>query len=74
MQTKEEIKAFHEENEAKYLGKKTDKGIIEKVEYLTFVGGAGGNYHKLPQIGKKGLVVGTIGNKSYPIVELKFIN
>jgi hypothetical protein len=72
MGNKEEIEAFHKEMEAKYLNKETDKGIVEKVEYLTFLGATGGTYHDRPQLGKKGLVVCRIGNKSYPAGELQF--
>src|SRR4051812_47997335 len=73
MKTKAEIEYFHKQNEEKYLGKNTDKGVIEKIEYLTFVGATGGNYHSRPHLGERGLVVGTIGKKSYPIGELKFL-
>jgi len=72
--TKEEIEETHKYNEVKYLGKKTDKGVIEAVEYLTFVGATGGRYDKLPQIGGRGLIVGVIGTKAYPIGELKFVS
>jgi hypothetical protein len=72
MQTKEEIEDFHKENEAKYLGKTTDKGVIERVEYLTFVGTTGGRYHNRPQLGERGLIVGVIGTHAYPVGELKF--
>lgn len=71
MKTQEEIEAFHKENEAKYLGKKTDKGVIEKVEYLTFVGASGGRYDNRPHLGERGLVVGVIGSHAYPVNELK---
>lgn len=70
--TKEEIEAFHKTNLNNYVGKLTDKGTIEDVEYLTFVGGSGGNYHKRPQIGKRGLIVSVIGKHSYPIGDLIF--
>jgi len=72
MQTIEEIEEFHKENEAKYLGKSTNKGIVERVEYLTFTGSYQGNYHNRPQAGKRGLIVGIIGTNAYPVGELKF--
>lgn len=69
-----ELKEFHESNVEKYVGKETDKGTIESVTYLTFVGAYGGSYSSYPKPGKQGLICGQIGSKAVPIGELKFIN
>ena len=74
MKTEQDLKEFHEQNVLKYVGKETDKGVIEKIDYLTFAGYSGGSYSDMPKLGKKGLVCGRIGVKTIPIGELNFIS
>lgn len=56
-------------------GTLTDKGVVEKIVYLTFNGDwPTGRYTDEPIPGGKGLVCAKIGNKNYPVGELKLIN
>lgn len=50
-------------------GSVTDKGIVEKIVYLTFEGATGGRYTDYPVKGGRGLICAKIGNKNYPIGE-----
>jgi hypothetical protein len=54
-------------------GSATNKGIVEKIVYLTFQGATGGIYTDYPMKGGKGLICAKIGNKNYPIGELKLL-
>ena len=57
-------------------GSVTDKGVVEKIVYLTFSnqGWPTGTYSDKPIPGGKGLVCAKIGNKNIPVGELKAIN
>ena len=71
--TEQDLKEFHEQNVLKYVGKQTNKGIIEELQYLTFKGSNGGGYSNMPKLNNRGLVCGVIGTKAIPIGELTFI-
>jgi hypothetical protein len=57
-------------------GSVTDKGIVDKIVYLTFSGQCWPTayYSDKPIPGGKGLVCAKIGNKSIPVGELKLIS
>lgn len=54
----------------------TDKGVVEKIVYLTFSGQGWptGYYSDKPIPGGKGLVCAKIGKKNIPVGELKIVN
>ena len=74
MKTEQDLKEFHEQNIFKYVGKQTQEGVIEELQYFTFISSNGGSYSNMPKINKRGLICGVIGKKkNIPIGELIFI-
>lgn len=54
-------------------GSITDRGKVEKIVYLTFIGTTGGSYSNKAKPGGKGLICAKISNKTIPVGELKLI-
>lgn len=73
MKTEQDLKEFHQQNVLKYVGKQTDKGMVEKLRYFTFRGTNGGIYSDEPKLESRGIIYGTINGKNIPIGELTLI-
>lgn len=66
----EDLKALHAANVDQWVGKWFEQGYVTKLKYLTFMGGAGGDWTDHPKKGGKGILYAKIGNKQYPVGEL----
>lgn len=73
MKTIQELKEFHEKYVLKYVGKQTNKGVVEKIRYFNFIGANGGIWSDNPSLNSRGIIYGTINGENIPIGELKLI-
>jgi len=70
MRTQKDLDEFHQQNVLKYVGKQTDKGVVEGLRYFTFRGATGGIYSDKPELNCRGIIYATINDKNIAIGEL----